>query len=298
MSTRVVGNKDIKLNKRLQFILFVSIIIAYTCSVVSILYVMEYRFMQDVRVKITGIELNKEGNTFLYPYIIKYETLDHEQVGTFKSVYKYQWDEKSKKSSIADLKLDSRNNVIDGTNSSLISMLSLIVTAGLIILNIGIRGFCYFKYSVGSLILDSKTFKKAFMTTIPIAIIVFFFIFLHSKEEKNFTSLSNKQEIKIVSVEKTVNYLLPVYHVSYVVKGETEQKKFYSKKIYIRDDEKSYHTISIADNVDETSFLFMQYIVMLSIGGYFSITLVIYVMYQIKALNILSDEYNNNIKGD
>lgn len=283
------NDKATKLNIRLYVILLISIVIAYASSLVSVLYAMEYRFLQDIKVEITGIELNKEGNTFLYPYVIKYETLDHEQVGTFKSIYKYQWDEKSTKSSIADLKLDDKNNVVDGTSESLISMLSLVITVILIVFNLLIRGFYYFKYYVGRFAFDSKAIKMAVTITIPIAIIVFVTIFLYNKEEKNFTAFANNQVIKIVSVEKRPSYISPMYTICYVTKGDTEQNKFYSAKIYVKDDEKSYHTVSIAGDVDETSFLYMQYMVMLTIGGYLSITLLLYVIYRIKALSSLSD---------
>ena len=282
------NDKAIKLNIRLYAILLISIVIAYASSLWSVLYTMEYRFMQDIKVEITGIELNKEGNTFLYPYVIKYETLDHEQVGTFKSVYKYQWDEKNTRSSIVDLKLDAKNNVVDGTNESLVSMLSFIITVVLIVLNLGLRGFYYFKYYVGNNTFDSKAVRMAVTITIPIAIIVFVTIFLYNKEEKNFTAFANKQVIKIVSVEKRPSYISPMYTICYVTKGDTEQNKFYSAKIYVKDDEKSYHTVNIAGDVDETSFLYMQYMVMLTIGGYLSITLLLYVIYRIRALSSLS----------
>lgn len=110
------------------FIVLITIIVFVATSVQAIIY----HTFEKVNIIVNDITYNNSTDSFLYPYVIHYESVDGLYNGEFKSLYKYQWDENSyktnKNSCIAEVRHDI-NDIVDDSSIALGYMLTLILVA-------------------------------------------------------------------------------------------------------------------------------------------------------------------------
>lgn len=104
------------------------VIVIITTTIIACIY----RSLDKESIIVNNITYNDSKDSFLYPYIVHYESLDGSHTGQFKSIYKYQWDKKSyaenKSNCIVEVRKD-KYKVIDNSGVSLYIMLTLLLLA-------------------------------------------------------------------------------------------------------------------------------------------------------------------------
>lgn len=126
------------------------VIVIITTTIIACIY----RSLDKESIIVNNITYNDSKDSFLYPYIVHYESLDGSDNGEFKSIYKYQWDKKSytenKSNCIVEVRKD-KDKVIDNSGVSLYIMLTLLLLALFIIIT-------FARIALGSL--DKKLSKE------------------------------------------------------------------------------------------------------------------------------------------
>ena len=126
------------------------VIVIITTTIITCIY----KSLDKESIIVNNITYNDSRYSFLYPYIIHYESLDGSHTGQFKSIYKYQWDKKSytgnKSNCIVEVRKD-KDKVIDNSGVSLYIMLTLLLLALFIIIT-------FARIALGSL--DKKLSKE------------------------------------------------------------------------------------------------------------------------------------------
>ena len=96
-----------------------------------------YKSLDKERIIVNNITYNDSRYSFLYPYIIHYESLDGSHTGQFNSIYEYQWDKKSytenKSNCIVEVRKD-KDRVMDTSGILWYVMLTLLLLALFIII--------------------------------------------------------------------------------------------------------------------------------------------------------------------
>lgn len=109
------------------------VIVIITTTIITCIY----KSLDKESIIVNNITYNDSKDSFLFPYIVHYESLDGSYTGQFKSMYKYQWDKNSyaenKSNCIVEVRRD-KDKVIDNSGVSLYIMLTLLLLALFIII--------------------------------------------------------------------------------------------------------------------------------------------------------------------